>query len=60
MNDYEALQEQYRQLRLAAERVVEAAEYPTADGEEARIYASQLRDLKRELSADEDLVVLTS
>jgi hypothetical protein len=51
MNDaerYEALRERYLRLRVAAQRVVDAA---SSDGEDARVYVNQLCDLKRELAA---------
>jgi hypothetical protein len=47
--EYEQLQEAHRRLRVAAQRVIEAADYPPADGEQAKVYASQLRALRREL-----------
>jgi hypothetical protein len=47
--EYEELREAHRRLRAAAERVLEASSYPTADGEQSRVYASQLRALRREL-----------
>ena len=47
--ELEALREQHRRLRRAAQAVIDAASYP-ADGEhEARLYRSQLRGLEREL-----------
>lgn len=49
--DYEALAESYRRLRRAAQAVVDASRYP-ADGDEGRVYESQLRDLARELRGD--------
>lgn len=42
----------YRRLRRAAEKVVDAANYAAGDEDEARVYASQLRDLKRELDGE--------
>jgi hypothetical protein len=48
--EYEILAEKYRRLRAAAERVIECANYPAADDEEARVYRSQLRTLERELN----------
>ena len=50
--EYEQLAEAYRRLRLAAQRVVEATDYPTPDGEEGKVYRSQLRALERELSGE--------
>lgn len=50
--DYFALLEQHRRLRLAAQRVVEAANYPTAEDEEPRLYRRQLADLERELAGE--------
>jgi hypothetical protein len=44
---FEALRERYLRLRVAAQLVVDAASY---DGEDARVYVNQLRDLKRELA----------
>lgn len=44
--DVEALVAAYGRLRAAARAVVDAADYPAED---SRVYASQLRDLKREL-----------
>ena len=52
MNDYEALHEQHLRLRAAAQAVVDAADYPTANDDEAKVYASQLRDLERELKGE--------
>jgi hypothetical protein len=46
------LRDAYRRLRPTAERVVETGAYPTADDEEARIDASQLRGLERELRGE--------
>jgi hypothetical protein len=46
---YEALRQRYLRLRAAAQHAADAASY---DGEDARVYAHQLRDLRREL-ADE-------
>jgi hypothetical protein len=47
--EYEQLLEQYRRLYRAAQAVVDASHYPTADDEEAKVFASQLRVLEREL-----------
>jgi hypothetical protein len=52
MTDCEALQEQHRRLRIAAQRVIDQTEYPTPEGEQARVYESQLRDLRRELASE--------
>ena len=52
MNDierYEALRGRHIRLRQAAQRVIDAAEYPSGDDEQ-RAYASQLRDLEPELN----------
>jgi hypothetical protein len=50
IEDYELLREQHRRLRIAAQRVLDAADYPgDAPGQGARVDASQLRDLRREL-----------
>jgi hypothetical protein len=43
--ELEALREQHRRLRRAAERVIEAASYV----ENGRVYRGQLFDLEREL-----------
>ena len=48
---YEALREQHMRLRKAAEAVIVAASYPGSD-EEPRVYASQLKDLARELRGE--------
>jgi hypothetical protein len=45
---YEALRRRYLRLRAAAQRVVEAASYD----EDARVYTSQLRELRRELAGE--------
>jgi hypothetical protein len=50
MNDAErdeVLRERYLRLRVTSQRVLDAAAY---DGEDARVYVNQLRDLKRELA----------
>ena len=52
MNDYEILRDHYLRLRAAAQAVVDATNYPAKEGEEATVYASQLRDLKRELAGE--------
>jgi hypothetical protein len=52
MNDtekLEALREQHRRLRVAAQAVIDAANYSAGGDDEARIYRSQLRALGREL-----------
>jgi hypothetical protein len=46
---YEVLRDRYLRLRAAAQQVIDAASY---DGEDARVYACQLRDLKRELAGE--------
>jgi hypothetical protein len=51
-SEYEQLRESYRRLRVAAERVLEAADYDTDGDDEPRIYASQLRALRRELTGE--------
>jgi hypothetical protein len=51
-SEYEVLRERYLRLRRAAERVLEAASYPISEGAEQRVYASQLRDLERELRGE--------
>ena len=51
-SDYEALRERYLRLRQAAERVIDAADYASDGEDEARVYASQLRDLRRELAGE--------
>jgi hypothetical protein len=51
-SEYEVLRERYLRLRLAAERVLDAASYPIPEGHEPRVYASQLRDLERELKGE--------
>ena len=48
---YEALRERYIRLRRVARRVVDAAQYPSGD-DESRVYASQLRELERELDGE--------
>lgn len=48
-SDYEALDESYRRLRRAARAVIDACCYEAGNGAEPRIYASQLRQLEREL-----------
>ena len=50
--EYEQLAEAYRRLRLAAERVVEAADYSADGDDEARVYRSQLQGLRRELTGE--------
>jgi hypothetical protein len=50
-SEYEVLRRKYLRLRKAAEKVVQAADY-AAGGDEPRVYASQLRDLKRELTGE--------
>jgi hypothetical protein len=50
-SEYEVLRERYLRLRHAAETVVDAANY-RLEGAEARVYASQLRDLERELKGE--------
>jgi hypothetical protein len=52
MTTDEQLRESYRRLRSAAERVVEASKYPTAEGEEAKVYAHELKALERELRGE--------
>ena len=49
--EYESVRQAYDRLRLAAQKVVEAADYEAA-GDEPRVYASQLRDLERELTGE--------
>ena len=49
---YEVLRERYLRPRRAAERVVNAGNYVLDGPDEARVYASQLRDLERELRAE--------
>ena len=48
-NDYEALAESHRRLRRAARAVIDACSYEAGNGVEPRVYASQLRQLEREL-----------
>jgi hypothetical protein len=43
--EYESLRQAYVRLRLAAQKVVET-------GDEPRVYASQLGDLRRELDGE--------
>jgi hypothetical protein len=50
--EYESLRQAYVRLRLAAQKVVEAADYATGSGDEPRVYASQLGDLRRELEGE--------
>jgi len=50
--EYESLRRAYVRLRLAAQKVVEAADYATGSGDEPRVYASQLRDLEHELAGE--------
>jgi hypothetical protein len=45
---YEVLRDRYLRLRAAAQQVIDAASY----GEDARVHACQLRDLKRELAGE--------
>jgi len=45
---HQQLLERYTRLRIAARAVIDASHYPTADGEEAKVFASQLRVLERE------------
>lgn len=47
-----AIEERYRRLAAAARAVIDAADYASDDEDEARVYASQLRDLKRELDGE--------
>lgn len=50
--EYESLRRAYVRLRLAAQKVIEAANYATGSGDEPRVYASQLRDLEREVAGE--------
>jgi hypothetical protein len=47
--EHEQLLQQYQRLQRAAQAVVDAADYATQGEDEARVYASQLRTLRREL-----------
>jgi hypothetical protein len=53
MNDctekLEALREQHRRLRVAAQAVIDAAQYATAGEDEARVVRLPATGLKREL-----------
>jgi hypothetical protein len=51
-SEYEALRERYLRLRQAAEKVIDAADYALDGDDEARVYATQLRDLERELRGE--------
>jgi hypothetical protein len=50
--DYEQLLHQYQRLHRAAQAVVDAADYASDGEDEARVYASQLRALRRELEGE--------
>jgi hypothetical protein len=51
-SEYEVLLDRYLRLRRAAERVLEAADYAVDGNDETRVYASQLRELERELEGE--------
>ena len=51
-SEYDVLRERYLRLRQAAQRVLEAVDYALDGNDEPRVYASQLRDLERELRGE--------